>query len=288
VSVRLATGPVSWGVDFAGAPGNPPWRAVLDGVRAAGYEGVELGPLGFLPEDPARLAAELAARGLVLTGGFVFEPLHRADELERILAAAQRVARLVASAGGQHLIVIDMVEAGRAAAAGRAERAPATDPAAWHALARAIRAIGEVAEAEGLVAAVHPHAGTHVEFAGEIERAAELAPLCLDTGHLAYARLDPVAWLDHLGDRVALLHLKDVDGSVLERGLSFWPAVEAGVFCPLGTGIVDLGALTERLRRRTGPTWATVEQDRRPGGDPVADLIASRQALEAAGLGVAA
>jgi inosose dehydratase len=288
MSVRLATGPVSWGVDFAGAPGNPPWRAVLDGVRAAGYEGVELGPLGFLPEDPARLAAELAARELVLTGGFVFEPLHRADELERILAAARRVARLVASAGGQHLIVIDMVEAGRAAAAGRAERAPATDPAAWHALARAIRAIGELAEAEGLVAAVHPHAGTHVEFAGEIERAAELAPLCLDTGHLAYARLDPVAWLDHLGDRVALLHLKDVDGSVLERGLSFWPAVEAGVFCPLGTGIVDLGALTERLRRRTRPTWATVEQDRRPGGDPVADLIASRQALEAAGLGVAA
>jgi inosose dehydratase len=288
VSVRLATGPVSWGVDFAGAPGNPPWRAVLDGVRDAGYEGVELGPFGFLPEDPTRLADELAARGLVLTGGFVFEPLHRTDELERILAAARRVAKLVACAGGRHLIVIDLVDAARAGAAGCAERAPVTDPAARQALACAIRAIGEIAEAEGLVAAVHPHAGTHIEFADEIERAAELAPLCLDTGHLAYARLDPVEWLDRLGARVALLHLKDVDGSVLERGLSFWPAVEAGVFCPLGTGIVDFGALTERLRHRPGPAWATVEQDRRPGGDPVADLIASRRALEAVGLGVAA
>jgi inosose dehydratase len=258
--LRLATGPVSWGVDFAGDPGNPPWRSVLDGVRAAGYAGVELGPLGYLPTEPGRLRAELAERDLTLVAGFVFEPLHRSDELARVVAVARRVAGLVAAAGGTHLVLIDAV---------------APRDGDWPAIARAIRALSDVAHETGLIPAVHPHAGTHIESAREIEAAAELAPICLDTGHLAYARLDPVDWLQRLGDRVALVHLKDVDPDVLERRLPFWDAVAAGVFCPLGTGVVDLPALVPRLPAG----WATVEQDRRPGGDPVRDLIASRRAV---------
>ena len=69
MSVRLATGPVSWGVDFADAPDNPPWSEVLDGIAGAGLEWTELGPLGYLPADAA---PELARRGLRLCGGFVF------------------------------------------------------------------------------------------------------------------------------------------------------------------------------------------------------------------------
>jgi inosose dehydratase len=282
MTVQLATGPVSWGVDFADAPGNPPWAEVLDGVAQAGYRGVELGPLGYLPTDVARLREELGARGLALTAGFVFEPLHDPGEHDRIVGAARRVAELVAGVGGRTLVVIDAVDPERAAVAGRVERAPEPDERHWRAIARTVEAIGEVAGAAGLVAAIHPHAGTHIEFADEIARAAELAPLCLDTGHLAYARLDPVHWLRRLGERVALVHLKDVDAQVLDRGLSLWDAIAAGVFCPLGTGVVDLANVVEELGT---VDWATVELDRRPGGDPVGDLIASRRVLEALGLG---
>ncbi|HEX8101180.1 MAG TPA: hypothetical protein VF533_01070, partial [Solirubrobacteraceae bacterium] len=100
MSVTLATGPVSWGVDFAAAPGNPPWPDVLDGIAAAGYPGLELGPLGYLPEDPARLRAELDRRGLAVAGSFVFEPLHEPERVPAALAAARRTAALVAAAGG--------------------------------------------------------------------------------------------------------------------------------------------------------------------------------------------
>jgi inosose dehydratase len=128
---------------------------------------------------------------------------------------------------------------------------------------------------------VHPHAGTYIEFADEIAAAAEVAPLCLDTGHLAWAGVDAARLLRDLGDRVACLHLKDVDARVRARGLAFWPAVAAGIFCRLGTGMVDLQALAAAERGGV----ATVEQDRRPGtGDPVADLVACREALERAGL----
>ena len=74
--VRLATGPVSWGVDFADAPSNPPWREVLDAIARTGLGALELGPVGYLPERADALRSELAERGLEAVGSFVFEDLH--------------------------------------------------------------------------------------------------------------------------------------------------------------------------------------------------------------------
>lgn len=285
VSARLASGPVSWGVDFADTPGNPPWREVLDGIRRAGYAGLELGPLGYLPEDPARLRDELAERALALVGGFVFEPLHDPARLEEILAVTRRVVGLVADAGGEHLVVIAAVVPERARTAGRPELAPRLDRDGRRSLTRAVRAVVKIAQRAGLAAAVHPHAGTYVEFEDEIGAAAELAPLCLDTGHAAYAGLDPAHLIRAYGSRIGMLHVKDVDGSVLARRLGFWDAVAGGVFCPAGRGIVRLADVAAALRAVGYSGWATVEQDRVPGGDPVGDLVESRHALEDAGLG---
>lgn len=288
MSVRLATGPVSWGVDFASAPGNPPWAEVLDGIVRAGYGGLELGPLGYLPTDAARLGRELGDRGLGVVGAFVFEPLHDPTRREDVLAAARRVVSLVGAVGGRHLVIIDLVSEARARTAGRVATAPRLDAGQRAAMLATIREVAVVAEADGLVPAVHPHAGSYVEAADEIEAVADVAPLCLDTGHLAYAGLDPVGTVARFADRLALMHLKDVERTVLARvrrepGLDFWGALAAGVFCPAGAGVVDFEALGAVLAAHGYAGWATVEQDRRAGGDPVADLVASRQALEALG-----
>jgi inosose dehydratase len=267
VSVRLAAGPVSWGVDFAADPGNAPWPDVLDGIRAAGYAGVELGPVGYLPTDPRVLADELERRGLEPVATFVFEPLHDAQQLPRITEVAERAAALVAGVGGRFLLGICSVIPASA---------PRLDAAGRAALAQAIGRLDEIASDAGLVFAFHPHAGTYVERADEIDWVAERAALCLDTGHLAYAGLDPAEQIERHRDRLALLHLKDVDPDVPRE--DFWTAVAEGVFCPLGTGVVDLHAVAD-----AGVEWATVEQDRRgTDGDPVADLRASREALERA------
>jgi inosose dehydratase len=280
MTVALATGPVCWGVDFAGAEGNPPWPAVLDGIAAAGYTWLELGPYGYLPTDPASLREELARRGLSVAGSFVFEPLHDPRRRAPAVELAGRVSALVAETGGRYLVVIDAVSPERAATAGRATAAPRLDASGRRALLDGIAAVAAVAREHGLQPAVHPHAGSHVEFADEIAAAAEVAPLCVDTGHCAWAGIDPAALLSEYGDRVACLHLKDIDARVRARGLAFWPAVAAGIFCPLGSGVVDLEAVLAAARCEL----ATVEQDRSPGaGDPVRDLITCREALERLG-----
>ena len=75
--IRVGSAPDSWGVWFPDDPQQVPWQRFLDEVSACGYEWIELGPYGYLPTDPARLSDELAARGLRVTAGTVFEHLHR-------------------------------------------------------------------------------------------------------------------------------------------------------------------------------------------------------------------
>ena len=44
MSIHIGNAPCSWGVEFAGDPRNPDWRAVLRDCAQAGYRGIELGP----------------------------------------------------------------------------------------------------------------------------------------------------------------------------------------------------------------------------------------------------
>jgi inosose dehydratase len=258
-AIRLATGPVTWGVDFADAPGNPPWERVLDEIAASGVGALELGPVGYLPEEPATLRAALASRGLTAVGSFVFDDFHDPSRASEIAAATTRAARAIAAAGGAVLVLIDRPGPERAT----------------------------TAEEHGLRPAYHPHAGSFVEFEDEIERLlddSDLA-LCLDTGHAAYAGIEAERALVAYGPRLAHVHLKDVRAGVVERGLGFWDALAAGVFCPLGEGAVDLQAVLAARGDVGYEGYATIEQDRVPGsGSPLDDLAASLRVLSRAGL----
>ena len=75
--LRLGTAPDSWGVWFAADPHQVTWDVYLDEIAAVGYVHTELGPQGFLPQDPEQLKDELAERSLSVCGGTVFAALHQ-------------------------------------------------------------------------------------------------------------------------------------------------------------------------------------------------------------------
>ena len=79
-----------------------------------------------------------------------------------------------------------------------------------------------------------------------------------------------------------LAHARDAE-------LSFWDALEEGVFCPLGAGVVDFAAVIAALDAAGYAGHATIEQDRVPGsGAPLDDLTASLAALAEQGVEVPA
>jgi inosose dehydratase len=289
--LELATGPVTWGVDFADAAGNPPWEHVLDDIAASGVDALELGPVGYLPEDPDVLRGALDIRGLTAVGSFVFDDFHDPARALAIAELTARACRAITAAGGTVLVVIDRPCAERAACAGRSVAARRLDAAAWAAMVGAIRRTAAIAEDHGLRPAFHPHAGSFVEFEDEIERLLDETDLalCLDTGHAAYAGIAAHRALVAYGDRLAHVHLKDVRADVLARvsreGLDFWAAIAAGVFCPLAQGVVDVPGVLGALRDVGYRGYATIEQDRVAGsGAPLDDLAESLRVLASAGL----
>jgi inosose dehydratase len=286
--VRLATGPVTWGVDFADAPDNPPWTEVLNDIERSGIGALELGPVGYLPEEPGALRAALDGRGLTAVGSFVFEDFHDPASSASNAATTLRACRAIAAAGGSVLVLIDRPAAERAATAGRSAHAARLSGNAWRTLVDGLENAAAIATEHGLRPAVHPHAGSYIEFEDEVERLLDdtKLDLCFDTGHAAYAGVAPAEALRTYGARVAHVHLKDVSGAVLGRiqaePLGFWEAVAAGVFCPLGEGVVDLPAVLDALAEAEYSGYATIEQDRVPGsGAPLDDLARSVAALHA-------
>ena len=77
MTIRIGNAPCSWGVEFPQDPRNPPWRQVLKECAEAGYKGIELGPVGFMPEDRATLAEALAEQLLARWGVVFFDLLAR-------------------------------------------------------------------------------------------------------------------------------------------------------------------------------------------------------------------
>jgi inosose dehydratase len=158
-----------------------------------------------------------------------------------------------------------------------------------------ILAIAELArERYGVRAVIHPHAGGYIEFADEIARIAgdvpnEIAGFCLDTGHLFYAGMDPVATLEKYADRLDYIHFKDIDIAVFQRVMGerirFFEACAQGVMCPIGRGVIDYRAILNLLDRIGYEGFITVEQERDPlnAGGSLADVKASREYLKSVG-----
>lgn len=291
-AVELAGAPVSWGVDFADDPLNPPPSQVLDGIAAAGLEWMELGPVGFLPAS----TDALAERGLRSVGTFVFDDLHDPSAEQAVLAAAHDALAALVAFGGRLLVLVDRPRPPRAATAGRTAEAPRLDPRAWRAMVTTIREVAEAASETGVRVVVHPHAGSCIEFADEIDRLLDDLPtdeagLCLDTGHALYAGLDPCRLVGDYAERLEHLHVKDVDPQRHAHAIGhvhdYWTAMTAGTFCPAGEGLLDLESLASALRAAGYTGFATLEQDRRPEspGAPLDDLRRSVRRVRASGVG---
>lgn len=304
--ITITTAPCCWGVDDVNNPHLPAWEKVLDETQKAGFGGLELGPYGYLPLDLPQVSAALVQRCLKIVAGTIFDDLVTPSNLDNLLRQTDEICALITQLpkpevhpgqryAAPYLTVMDWGHDARDFAAGHFERALRLDDKSWQGMIDNIRAISTLARDKyGVRATIHPHAGGYIEFADELQRVvddipADLAGLCLDTGHMAYSGMDPVATLRKYWDRVDYIHFKDIDADiyaqVMEEHIRFFDACAKGVMCPIGRGSIDYQSVRALLTELGYGGYITIEQERDPRntGSILDDLAASRAFLAHAG-----
>jgi inosose dehydratase len=237
-----------------------PRGRVLSEMRDLGLKASELGALGYLGDEPGEIRDLLSAYSLGAVGGFVPLSLHDSSGREQARQNAERAAELLEGSGGTYFVTAVVVDDAWS---------PPFDPDArqWDELVAGLAMVDGVCQRHGLVQVLHPHVGTLIERAEHVHEVLERSDVrwCLDTGHLAIGGTDPVAFAAEYGDRVGLVHLKDVDlpqaPAVIEHRVTLLEATRAGLFRSLGQGSVDVAGVVAALEEQGYAGWYVLEQD---------------------------
>ena len=308
-TIRVGNAPCSWGtLEFAGMAGERfSYAQMLDELQESGYTGTELGDWGFMPTESTELAAALAIRQLQITGAFVSVALEDADARAPGEETVVRTATLLAETAAhlQQSVKPFLVLAGnngsdprRVANAGRITPAMGLNDAQWATFAAGANRIAAKVQVEtGLQTVFHHHCAGFVETPEEIDRLLaltdpQLLGLVFDTGHYAFGAGGCTTLLEALDrhvQRIWYVHFKDFAPALYEQGVAqgwdYFAAVRQGIFCELGKGCVDFGAVLTWLRARDYRGYITVEQDVLPGmGSPKASATRNRHYLTTLGL----
>ncbi|NBE96332.1 TIM barrel protein [Nonomuraea sp. KC401] len=293
---KVANAPVSFGVfELSDAP--PPLSAdrMVGALSDAGYEGIDLGPVGYLGTG-AGLAERLD--GMLLAGGWADLRYNDAEAFREGLGALETALDVFAAAppAPEHLAPRPTL-----GCSGSPERfarpggsVPGLPSSEWPAYAARVQeAVGRCRE-RGFEPAFHPHLGTYVETPDDVERLLELTDveLCLDTGHLLLGGGDPVTKLREWAGRVGHVHIKDGDTKILAQalddGVDLRELMGRGGFASLGEGELDLAGVIAALDEIDYEGWVIVEQDTLPGrrtvAQNIADQAANRERLRELGL----
>ena len=294
MKVRIASSPDSWGVFSADDPGQPPWSRFLDESAEAGYEGIELGPDGYLPTDAETLGRDLDSRGLKVIGANAVGTLHDPAGWPEIEEIVKRRSALLGALGAQYIVLIGAGHTDPFTGEQLLEKT--LDDDGWAYTVEISHRTAEISRRNGIQLTFHPHASGQIEYEHQIEEYLErtdpaLVSLCLDTGHHSYMGGEPVSFMRKHHERIPYFHLKTVHAGRLRKAnaesLPIGKATAMGVFCEPADGVVDFSALRGLLEEIGYDGWAVVEQDMQVESwdAPLPIAIRTRQYFKDIGLG---
>ncbi len=275
--IAVANAPVSYGafeVTVGHDPNVPDGHSVLDQVAAAGYAGIDLGPVGYLGRG-GQLGEMLAERGLGLAGAYLEMPYADHEALEQVLPDLTAMldtfdaVRPYLTGPPPRPTLADAGSEARRARPGRSAGDPGQglDADGWRSFGAGLAEVLSRCRDRGYEPTFHPETGTYVEAPWEIERVLEVSDvgLCLETGHMMLGGGDPVAILRDWAGRINHVHLKDAVLAVMRTIIADEAPVteiwSREAFCALGHGDLDVPPILDGLRAISFSGWLVVEQD---------------------------
>ena len=261
-----------WNDDFTSIDIGVTFGQCISEMALAGYVWFSVGHK--YPTDPASLKAALDLRGLRVSEPWVSTYFTIKEMKERTLRTFHQQMAFLKAMGATDMVVAEFGQAvNPLPAVSLFPNRPVFSDHQWNELIRGLEQIGELANANGLRLCYHPHMGTGVMIEEDVDRLMdrthpELVHLLLDTGHLAFALADPLRVTRKYGNRIKHIHLKDVREDVVvqvkEQGLSFYDAIQAGVFTVPGDGSIDFVPIFDALAEADFEGWLVIEAEQNP------------------------
>ncbi|PZS13551.1 MAG: inosose dehydratase [Pseudonocardiales bacterium] len=274
---RIAGAPISWGVCEAPGWGHEMKPArVLGEMRELGLRSTELGPTGYLGATAQDVRERIVSAYVRVIGGFLPVPMHVDPNLD-LTEATDAIATLAAV--GSEVVVL-AAQSGD----GSYDRKVLMSDEEWTVLLDNLDRLQRVVREHGMTPTLHPHVGTAIEDRDTVLRLLDSSDiaLCLDTGHLLIGGMQPLDLLAAAADRIAHVHLKDVNetvaATVAAGDASYIGAVRQGLYTPLGDGDLDIAALVTALEQVGYQGRYVLEQDcaldaePAPGEGPMLDV----------------
>ena len=233
--------------DFAGT---------MKQVAALGYKYVEMAGYGNLGDAKAAKAA-LDAAGLKATSGhYAIDVLE--TKIEQVMDDAETL--------GIDTVVCPYLPEERR-----------KDAAGYEATAKALETAGGFLHGRGLLLAYHNHSFEFEKFGGKYgldilydNTPAHLVAAEIDVYWVKHGGVDPAEYIDKLGDRVRLLHLKDMAEGDEKR------------FAPVGAGVLDFKSILAAAEKHD-VRWGIVEQDNTYETPPLEAIKTSLENLKKLG-----
>jgi inosose dehydratase len=274
--VRIGANPIIWSNDdFQDLGKDIPLERCLQEMHQAGYSGTELGHK--YPRQTHALRGLLDRFDLQLVSGW-----HSLSLLERPLEEErQRFATHRDFLKDMGSTVVIVAECSRrtynqpgAPLQFEARQDLLTDDD-WRRLCHGLDVLAQDAATCGMKLVYHHHMGTVVQDRSDIEcllQGTTHLRLLVDTGHLAFAGVEPLDVLREHASRVAHVHLKDVRQEIVAdtraRQGSFDVAVRNGVFTVPGDGNLDFAPVFAALEDMQYEGWLVVEAEQDPDLSP--------------------
>ena len=277
MNIKLGIAPINWSNDDDPNLGKDiSFEQCIKEMSFAGYKGTELG--NKYPRDVSILKTALDSHGLQLSSAWFSTFFTEPEQYESTLSRFMEHLSFMRSLGASF---INICECGHAIQGKTipvlSHFKPEFTQGQWGKLIQGLHAIGRIAYDFNISLVYHYHAGTGVFTECEIDYLMEntspqLLSLLLDTGHAAFADIDPLDLISKYGERILYVHLKDIRSEVLTRvkteQLNFMDAVRAGVFTVPGDGDLDFPSIFTALYKNNYSGWMIVEAEQDPAKAP--------------------
>ena len=287
-NIRFGIAPINWNNDDLPALGSGySLERILSEMNQAGYEGTEFG--NKFPNEASVLCEILDTFNLKLTSSW-HSTYFVLNEQENELKNVEEKVIFLKEANAEVINIAECSGSVHSDINKSLASKPILSNSDWELLICSLNKAGEICNNYGIRLAYHHHMGTCVQTAEEIKRLLECTDanyvnLCVDTGHLYYAGIDPVVFIESNLDRIEHVHFKDVRKEEFKRydssSDSFLNTILSGIFTVPGDGCIDFSSIVKILQQNHYNGWIIVEAEQDPDkADPLHYAISARNYLD--------